>query len=259
MTHDNVFSHNEACPRCRRMGNDTAGDNLGVYSDGHAHCWACGFYRPSNIGARFRLYTPAKPVLIHLPEDSDTIYSDRALSWMLQYSLTKKDLLLNKVLWSEEGVYINLKGEKTQCKDLLIFPFWNDGELLGWIGRYFGRVPGVPKWITRGKMQEIYHILPGKDRKTIILTEDLLSAIKINKVGHESMPVLGIHAKGRFKHLKLLGYTDVVLWLDPDMHKEMIKQSRVGALEGLQMRVVLSSKDPKCHTAEEIQTYLGKS
>lgn len=36
--------HNCACPRCRRNGNDKAGDNLAVYGEGNgAYCWACGF------------------------------------------------------------------------------------------------------------------------------------------------------------------------------------------------------------------------
>lgn len=32
----------EACPACREKGDDTTGDNLAVYSDGHSFCFACG-------------------------------------------------------------------------------------------------------------------------------------------------------------------------------------------------------------------------
>ena len=33
----------EACPECRRNGNDTKGDNLAVYDDGHKYCYACNY------------------------------------------------------------------------------------------------------------------------------------------------------------------------------------------------------------------------
>lgn len=42
-----TISHKEACPRCRRNGNDSSGDNLVVYDDNSAHCFACGYTRPS--------------------------------------------------------------------------------------------------------------------------------------------------------------------------------------------------------------------
>jgi KaiC/GvpD/RAD55 family RecA-like ATPase len=33
----------EVCPKCRDNGNDTKGDNLHVYEDGHKWCFACGY------------------------------------------------------------------------------------------------------------------------------------------------------------------------------------------------------------------------
>jgi len=36
------------CPKCAASGNDTSGDNLKVYDDGHAYCFACQFYIPGN-------------------------------------------------------------------------------------------------------------------------------------------------------------------------------------------------------------------
>ena len=255
-TMDNVFLYNEGCPRCQKLGNDKAGDNFAIFSDGHAHCWSCGFYRVPAAWTGHVVHTHPKPVKISLPEDCDFNYTQQAIDFMGQYGFTHKEMLSNKILFSRTGVYINLKKEKTACNDLLIFPFWNKMELLGWIGRYFGVVPGIPKWITRGRMQEIYHIIPGNSSRTIVLTEALISAIKVGKAGHEVMSILGSHAKGRFKHLKLLGYRNVILWMDPDKHMEMIKQSRAGSLEGLEMRVILSEKKPKDYTIDEIKEYL---
>ena len=33
----------EPCPKCREEGKDDSGDNLHRYSDGHAHCFSCGY------------------------------------------------------------------------------------------------------------------------------------------------------------------------------------------------------------------------
>lgn len=35
----------ERCPKCAELGNDRSGDNLAVYSDGHVHCFSCGYHR----------------------------------------------------------------------------------------------------------------------------------------------------------------------------------------------------------------------
>ena len=259
---ESYFLHNEACPRCRSKGWDIPGDNLAIYSDGHAYCWSCNYYRPPS-GVVFRgVHKPTKQPLIKLPDDSDTNYSDVAVTWIARYDISRSDMLKHRVLWSDEGCYINHKGDKgakelIQCDSLLIFPVWGDGELLAWQGRYFGHDKRVPKWIGRGKLQEVYNIMPGKG--PLVLTEAAISAMKVNKYGYNAMPLYGMHAKARFKHLKLLGHTDVVLWLDPGMDIESVNQARVGRLEGLQMHSVLSSKKPKDYTREEINSFLTGS
>lgn len=36
------------CPKCASLGNDSSGDNLAVYSDGHTHCFGCGYHTGGN-------------------------------------------------------------------------------------------------------------------------------------------------------------------------------------------------------------------
>jgi twinkle protein len=36
------------CPKCAAQGNDTSGNNLAVYDDGHSYCYACEFYVRGN-------------------------------------------------------------------------------------------------------------------------------------------------------------------------------------------------------------------
>lgn len=38
----------EPCPKCRKKGEDTTGDNLVVFDDGHKHCFACNYQEQLN-------------------------------------------------------------------------------------------------------------------------------------------------------------------------------------------------------------------
>jgi hypothetical protein len=101
-------------------------------------------------------------------------------------------------------------------------------------------------------MKNVFNILPGKT--PLVLVEDIISAIKINKVGHAALPVYGNNVKNRFERLRTMGYEDVVIWLDPNMHSEAIRQCRYAV--GLNTRIVFSSKDPKEHSFTEIKELL---
>ena len=48
LSNESSVIERDACPRCRTSGNDTRGDNLAIYSDGHVHCFCCGYHRCGN-------------------------------------------------------------------------------------------------------------------------------------------------------------------------------------------------------------------
>jgi len=43
---DSQILHKAQCPRCAKKGEDTSKDNLGVYDDGHTHCFKCEYHTP---------------------------------------------------------------------------------------------------------------------------------------------------------------------------------------------------------------------
>lgn len=262
--YENKFIKNTACPKCREQGRDKHGDNMATYSDGSSHCWACGFFDLGNsVVNRFldkgNSTIPDPYIGVNLPEDSDTNYPQQALDWFYQYDLTKQDIFNNGILWS---------GKESR----LLFPFWNDGALLGWQGRYFGKDATKKKWYSRGKLETICHGLyngrpisfkPGgvghamNDATRLVITEDIVSAIKVSKCGIHAMSIFGTNIKSRWPQIRVLDYQEVVLWLDPDMYTKMVKESRVGVLNGIKTTCVLSTKDPKEHSPEEILNYIG--
>lgn len=227
----------ERCPKCAEMGKDTRGDNLAVYDDGHKYCFGCGYYRSGNVSY---VSNPAPPLerkgiarqacSLTLPGECSTDYTMDELNWVKQYELTRNDLLKYNVLHCNKG---------------LLFPVFDDG-LLGYQIRTF--IEGWPKWFGKGNFKDIFNILPGK--RTLVLTEDIVSAIKVNMAGHASMPVYGSTIKNRFERLYKLGYRDVIIWLDPDMHTKVIKEIRWA--HGINTRIIFSDKDPKDYSLQEI-------
>jgi hypothetical protein len=251
------FLRNETCPRCRERGADRSGNNLGVFSDSHTFCWACGYGDGASDSSRIRRFheqtgdTSRASVQVVLPEDIGTYIPHHCLDWLGKYALTNKELIDNKVLYSEKW-------------DQLIFPYFDVyGNLLAWQGRQFGEGRSSThkdrKWFSQGDLKKIYHILPNKDSyDTIVVVEDIVSAIKVSR--HvPCLPLFGCNiSKERLLRLSKL-CSKVVCWLDPDKRREgAIGAARAG-LFGMEGVVIFSERDPKEHSDSEIQEYLNSS
>lgn len=238
---------NEQCPRCYKNGHDRSGDNLGVYSDGHKYCFRCELFIPSKSLGQISgaSHNGERQSTIHLPMDSCFTYPQRALEWVSRYHLNNNILLSHRVLWSEE-------------RKRLIFPIYGDGSLLGYAGRYFGDDDSKPKWFTKGDLKNIIHLV-GRSDERLIIVEDIVSAIRVSKFGI-GFPVFGNHVGiDRWKRIARMhvGALESIIWLDPDMHIKIIKESNLGASMGLRTRSILSDKDPKEYTDEEICNILS--
>lgn len=231
---DSYLIKQTQCPECAKQGRDNSKDNLAVYSDGHSYCYQCGHYEHGDIIKAFKgrqepLET-IKDTDVYLPEDVSTEYPYKALQWVSQYELTKVDLLNHGVLYSD---YYHR----------LIFPVYGSDGVLAWQGRYFGEEKQA-KWFGRGNLRDTYHIL-GTNQEKLVLTEDIISAIKVSK-HYQAMPLFGSHISlSRWKHLKVLGHTRVFVFLDPDKRKEALQFGKEGAMFDIDTHVVLADKDPK--------------
>lgn len=245
MNEESYLVSQERCPNCANVGNDISADNLAIYSDGHCFCFSCLYYKPGDKLSSFRnkaTLIKDDHSTIYLPEDCDVNYPSRALEWISQYELNVNDLLNNHVLWSE-------------YKQRLIFPIYDNTGLLAYQGRYFGNET-KPKWDTRGDLKNIFHIL-GKGN-SLVLTEDIVSAIKVSKITR-AMPLFGCSVgTTRFKRIKtMLGaHEKVFVWLDPDKRKEAVLEARRGILCGINVSPIFSDKDPKEMKYEQIKQIL---
>lgn len=240
------FLRHQACPRCRENGRDREGNNLGVYDDGHEHCFSCGFYVPSDTIRRLEklVETEANTKVsreephkgIYLPKDAGGTIDSKALEWLHKYDIRWDEMRAADVRWAA-------------MREWLIFPYkGSDNEILAFQARCFS--PNEPKWKTMGNVEDLTHLL-GDQGDGIIVVEDIVSAIKVSR--HATvMPLFGSHLGmkrlARLRHLT----KDITIWLDPDKYKNSMEFSRKAQVLGLKARAVYTEKDPKECTDEEI-------
>ena len=51
----------EQCPKCASQGKDRHEDNLGVYQDGSAYCYSCGYSRGPTFRLKYLIAQQEKP------------------------------------------------------------------------------------------------------------------------------------------------------------------------------------------------------
>lgn len=233
----NIVIRQTACPVC------PSSDAFTEYDDGHCKCYSCGHFIPAGRIIRLRQTKPKDKYAVSLPSDCSSDLPVSALEWLNKYEITLQEARENKFKWSDE-------------RQLLIFPIYgNDSTLLFWQGRYFGK-DNKPKYDSRGVKEDILHIISEGKGEEIILTEDLLSAIKVGRQ-NVAMPLWGSHISiNQFKRL-FLRFPKVGIWLDSDKFKEAIKYASIGSQIGL-TRVIYTELDPKCLSNEQIKSFLGE-
>ncbi|HEY6020588.1 MAG TPA: hypothetical protein VIY48_12070 [Candidatus Paceibacterota bacterium] len=172
-----------------------------------------------------------------LPEDLSEILDPTATNWLLQYFTDGR--FPSPCLWSasERKLFFLLPGGEYQY-------------------RYFGDNPSHPKWVGYGISDQLVHIVGDLDN-SIVLVEDLLSACKVGHIT-PAMPLFGSHiGLKRLARLKQMGIEHVTIWLDNDKKEYAIKASKEAQMLGLKTSVVITDKDPKEYSYEDIATFLN--
>lgn len=244
---ESYLLHHEQCPECKKQGRDTRKNNLGVYSDGHKFCFSCKYVELANKITSFKNKETTRdeaPTVV-LPLDSTTQLPRLATDWLEPYELNDHNIISNNhIMWSD-------KYKK------LIFPYFINGELVGWQGRVFDPEEKIKrKWFSQGTLDSFIYTR-GRDSSSLILTESIISAIKVAR-WQKSSPIYGsVISTKRWTSLSHL--TDhVILWLDPDKKKEAIKQADTGRLFIPKVSVILSDKKPKDYTYNEIKDLINE-
>lgn len=242
------FLRHLPCPKCRSK------DNLGEWEDGSKYCFGCGYYEPprNRLGNFKGIYkdvveTPRNSV--SLPADASDILPKAPLEWLRSYGITFNEIFKYGYKYSKE-------------KELLIFshlPYW-------WQGRYFG-TEKRGKYFSCGNSIDNYRIFGAegstqewkgtykKPMTEIVLTEDILSAIKVGR-HMAAIPILGSNIPLiMIKRLSRI-VERIYIWLDADKRKESFLASSRGT-QLVDCRHIYTELDPKCYSDNEIKEILN--
>jgi hypothetical protein len=177
------------------------------------------------------------------------------MEWLRKYGITNKEILQNGIGHSNSGVF--LVSRSITLAPLLVLPIWERAStLLLWQGRYMGEDRKYPRYYTVGLTDSVlpiygYH----SDLSVVAVCEDILSAIKISRVC-SSMPLLGSFlSKEKAIRLSKL-YKGLIFWLDYDKADVAIKLADQYKPFFENVNVVVTEKDPKEYSTEEIQKCL---
>lgn len=229
------MSKTTQCPRCAERGNDRSHNNLHEYPSAF-HCFGCGYHkRKTDVNSIKRLLNSAniQDNAAKFDLQLSANLSAKALKWLYNYQLYDSEIANFKYDYSKELLILYYADEYYQ-------------------GRNFN--PDVKaKYVSHGIKP---FILYGNDSNTIVLTEDIISAIKVGRQFTGS-PMLGATPLKRTETY-LKPFKNVCLWLDKDKAKESVKIARnLSERISKQVSVVVTEYDPKEYSNIEIKNIIN--
>ena len=185
---------------------------------------------------------------IKLPLDFSKDIPNEGYVWLYNYGLSNSEI-------QELGVGYSPSMHR------IIFPFYNDGRLIYWQGRYLDNYKKhkTPKYITRTVVNNNFWIYNPKESDTCVVVEDMLSAVKVGMSGFAGVCAFGTNISDTLIKECCSNFQFVYLWLDPDMKGKMAKVQKRAATLGQKIKVVLTQKDdPKAFSLDEIKKVIGR-
>lgn len=188
-----------------------------------------------------------------LPKDFTVDLPTSAKLWLLKAGIDHET-------WSAYNI-----GYSDKLDRVILPVHGSTNELVGSIARSL-KATG-PKYISALPSYTIFDSLQGREPMAahkyafdLILTEDLLSAIRVGRFVR-SIALLGTGSSDTYLG-RILGKLDkanrVGVWLDPDNAGQLATPALIRSLgmAGVQTTTIKSKRDPKLHSDREIQEYL---
>ncbi|MCP4899683.1 MAG: hypothetical protein GY906_22175 [bacterium] len=201
---------------------------------------------------------------LHLPPDLTFNRSEQPvehIAWLHQYGITLKVQREYEIGWSENW-----------GRTILPVREYKDGKLLAFQRRNVLRGDFGPKYLTTRLAHIKNPVFKARGPhlgNALVLTEDILSAIKINEAGHYAWSLLGTYMTNSVvDEIALAGFDDVIIWLDDDneavrrsqkvMRRKIKQIADVGVMRHGDLGIRENDKsDPKIFTPNEIRTAIA--
>ncbi len=210
-----VVAH-EKCPDCGHDGCYTVYDNGGTY------CFSC--MRTTSAaedatGTRSMFTIPEAelpPGGVRLPENLTDTFPNPVLRWLLIRGIDKHIRTKYQILYIKNSVVETVHHKKLKIKNAVFLPVLGTDERIEFYQLRFLDNNSSWKYLTIG--QTLPAVFGNRHSHTLVLVEDMLSAIRIAESGSDvcAMALLGLGFK-REHILKVCSkFKLVYLWLDDD-------------------------------------------
>ena len=176
-----------------------------------------------------------------LPFDFTRDVPPNAWKWLLQYGLSYQ-------YWKNSVGY-------SPYHERLVFTVGNPHAFS--IGRYVGSHPETSrKWWAFGNVHKHAEVIDQGNIAKLVLVEDIVSAHKVAQVA-AAMPLFGVEVHPCHQLAAQIDDRPLVLWLDHDQSENTYrKATRLMAVTGKKVEVVVTPKDPKEYEVSTIQRML---
>lgn len=182
----------------------------------------------------------------------------KALKWLLSAGISFRLISSYGLMW-----------HAATCRVVLPIHDHAD-ELIATVSRDVSGLKGVPKYLERTKDNRtdvvfkadpslaLRDSLYSANGRTVCITEDILSAIRVGRLAHACALLGTTCSAGQALALIKDGYTSVYLWLDGDKAGRVgsLRIKRTLSLAGLDVQVIRTPKDPKLYSDRFIKETL---
>ncbi len=157
------------------------------------------------------------------------------MQWLLKYNITPAEIKQYGIAWCMN-------------RQLLVL-IQNTGY---WQARNFGF--GNIKYMSQGKKPNTIYGMGD----TLVLVEDILSAIKIARLRDDycAMPVLGSTLSFESEQSLTKQFKTIFVWLDRDKALNALRIKRRLQQKGITSRIIVTDLDPKEFDKQTIKEYL---
>lgn len=180
--------------------------------------------------------SPPKPTSFNPQE-----WPEHARLWLYKAGLS------NDVI-EDHGIYY------TARLDRVVLPVFSEGKLVYWQARGFDK--GRAKYLNPD-IDKPFAFFGSGD---VVITEDILSAIRVAGAGYAGLCILGtsLPAEQVPMVLRYVGKGRTFVWLDPDTagKKGRARIAKLLRLSGLDPIIIRSEQDPKFYSNAQIQEFL---
>lgn len=229
-----------------------------------AYCFRCNRSEYERVGVRTlekilldkRNLDAVKARGVAIPQDFTDVVPAPHNLWYLTKGLTGEDMQANGVGWSEDAQRIVLPVRNGGHLDALQLRAVHPDQK----PKYLNPIgPSVAKavFVPVGLRQDFTNI--GKD--FIVVTEDILSAIKLDKAGIPAVSILGTNPTDARLNRILLHSNRILWWFDNDPAGR--RGSRIGKcvseLMGADSSEIYTDLDPKMYDLQTIRNIVGEA